>query len=307
MPIVFLCEDNGIGISTRTPKGWIAQGVAARPGWRYVAGDGTDLVDAYRAARDAVDFARAQRRPVFLHLSMVRLYGHAGADLQSAYRTGAEIAEDEARDPLLATAALLVEEGVLTPSEVRDEYDAIEADLASRAEEAIARPKLADAAAVMASIVPPPREPTLRQPAPGEREALFASDAALMAQPQHMARLLSWALADILLERPHAIVCGEDVGLKGGVYNVTAKLHQRFGRARVIDTLLDEQSILGLAIGAAHNGTNCAASRRRCRSSAVASSPTRWSCGSPGCRTRRALAGTSTTTTASPSSATYPG
>jgi 2-oxoisovalerate dehydrogenase E1 component len=185
---------------------------------------------------------------------MVRLYGHAGADMQSAYRTAAEIAADEARDPLLATAALLVEEGVLTAAQVRGEYDAIEADLAARAEEAIARPKLANAAEVMDSIVPPSREPTLRHPAAAEREALFASDAALLAQPQHMARLLSWALADILLERPHAIVCGEDVGPKGGVYNVTAKLHQRFGRARVIDTLLDEQSILGLAIGAAHNG-----------------------------------------------------
>jgi len=47
---------------------------------------------------------------------------------------------------------------------------------------------------------------------------------------------------------------GEDVGPKGGVYNVTAKLHARFGSGRVINTLLDEQAILGLAIGMAHNG-----------------------------------------------------
>jgi len=47
---------------------------------------------------------------------------------------------------------------------------------------------------------------------------------------------------------------GEDVGDKGGVYGVTQKLRARFGRERVIDTLLDEQSILGLAIGMAHNG-----------------------------------------------------
>jgi 2-oxoisovalerate dehydrogenase E1 component len=57
----------------------------------------------------------------------------------------------------------------------------------------------------------------------------------------------------VLLERPHVFVCGEDVGPKGGVYNCTAKLHQRFGPARVVNTLLDEQAILGLAIGAAHN------------------------------------------------------
>ena len=70
----------------------------------------------------------------------------------------------------------------------------------------------------------------------------------------HMARLLSWALADLMLAYPEIVVAGEDVGPKGGVYNVTAKLHQRFGSARVINTLLDEQAILGLAIGMAHNG-----------------------------------------------------
>jgi 2-oxoisovalerate dehydrogenase E1 component len=69
-----------------------------------------------------------------------------------------------------------------------------------------------------------------------------------------MARLLSWALADLMLAHKNVIVAGEDVGPKGGVYNVTAKLHERFGPARVINTLLDEQSILGLGIGAAHNG-----------------------------------------------------
>jgi len=47
---------------------------------------------------------------------------------------------------------------------------------------------------------------------------------------------------------------GEDIGRKGGVYGVTQKLVDRFGADRMIDTLLDEQSILGLAIGLAHNG-----------------------------------------------------
>jgi 2-oxoisovalerate dehydrogenase E1 component len=103
--------------------------------------------------------------------------------------------------------------------------------------------------------VPPRRGPCrANSPAPEQREALFARDRAFMEKPQHMARLLSWALADLLLAHREIIVAGEDVGRKGGVYNVTAKLHERFGSARVIDTLLDEQSILGLGIGAAHVG-----------------------------------------------------
>ncbi|MFX8945939.1 thiamine pyrophosphate-dependent enzyme, partial [Acinetobacter baumannii] len=82
MPIVFLCEDNGIGISTRTPPGWIAANWQNRAGLHYIACDGSDLVDSWRAAKEAVEIARRQRKPVFLHMHTVRLYGHAGNDVQ---------------------------------------------------------------------------------------------------------------------------------------------------------------------------------------------------------------------------------
>ncbi|MGE8133287.1 dehydrogenase E1 component subunit alpha/beta [Novosphingobium subterraneum] len=255
MPIVFLCEDNGIGISTRTPSGWIEANFSGRAGLHYIACDGSDLVDTMRAAREAEQLARRQRKPVFLHMKTVRLYGHAGNDVQLAYRTKEEVRAEEERDPLLASAALLIEEGVMSAAEVRAVYDEIEATLERQVELAIRRPKLPDAKAVMASIVPPRREGVARPLASAQdRAALFADDAAAMDKPQHMAKLISWAMADLLLQHPNAIVCGEDVGPKGGVYAATQKLHARFGSARVINTLLDEQAILGLAIGAAHNG-----------------------------------------------------
>jgi hypothetical protein len=62
-----------------------------------------------------------------------------------------------------------------------------------------------------------------------------------------------------MLAHGNIIVAGEDVGPKGGVYNVTAKLHERFGSCRVINTLLDEQSILGWA--SAPRITICSPSR----------------------------------------------
>jgi len=254
MPIVFLCEDNGIGISTRTPAGWIEAAFSGRPALEYVRCSGLDMVDAYRGAREAPRHARTRRRPVFLHMDCVRLYGHAGSDVQTAYMEKARIEQDEERDPLVHSAALLVEEGILTGRQALDIYEETEARLERIAAEAIARPKLSTPAEVMASIVPPPA-PRLsaNTPSAEQREAIFARDRTMMDKPQHMARLLSWALADILLAHPNVFVAGEDVGRKGGVYNVTAKLHERFGSVRVIDTLLDEQSILGLGIGAAHN------------------------------------------------------
>jgi 2-oxoisovalerate dehydrogenase E1 component len=103
----------------------------------------------------------------------------------------------------------------------------------------------------------PPRRACRTLPAVEEaqREATFeASDRRAMGEPQHMAKLINFALTDLMLAHEDIVLAGEDVGRKGGVYGVTQRLHQRFGPRRVIDTLLDEQSILGLAIGMAHNG-----------------------------------------------------
>jgi 2-oxoisovalerate dehydrogenase E1 component len=255
MPLIFLCEDNGIGISTRTPKGWIRASFENRPALHYIRCSGFDMVDAYRGASEAAHHARTQRRPVFLHMDCVRLYGHAGSDVQGTYLSKAQIEQDEERDPLLHSAALLVEQDYLETDQILEIYHETESTLTRIAEQAITRPKLTKSAEVMASIVPPSRPPALANtPAPEERTALFARDRNMMDKPQHMARLLSWALADLMLAHPEIIVAGEDVGPKGGVYNVTAKLHERFGSCRVINTLLDEQAILGLGIGAAHNG-----------------------------------------------------
>ena len=129
MPLIFLCEDNGIGISTRTPTGWIEAQFRHRAGLHYIKCDGTDLVSAYAGAAEAADYARRTRRPVFLHMATVRLYGHAGSDVQGAYLPKALIEADEARDPLLAGAALMAEHGWMSPAEIADTYEEIGGDL----------------------------------------------------------------------------------------------------------------------------------------------------------------------------------
>jgi 2-oxoisovalerate dehydrogenase E1 component len=107
----------------------------------------------------------------------------------------------------------------------------------------------------MASLVPSKRDcaPT-NGPSAEARAKAFGGDLRAMDDPQPMSRLINWALTDLMLEHGEIVCMGEDVGRKGGVYGVTQKLQQRFGPDRVVDTLLDEQSILGLAIGMAHNG-----------------------------------------------------
>ena len=255
LPLLFVCEDNGIGISTKTPKGWIEATFSARHGLKYFKADGLDLYDTFRVASEAAAYVRDRRKPAFLHIRTIRLYGHAGADMPTTYLPREEVEAEEANDPLLHSVRLLDQAGVLSPDQALAIYNETNARVVRVADQAITRPRLQNAAQVMAAIVPPKRPcaPT-NGPAPEARAAAFGGDLKAMDEPQIMSRLINWALTDLMLTHRELVMMGEDVGRKGGVYGVTQKLHQRFGPDRMIDTLLDEQSILGLAIGMAQNG-----------------------------------------------------
>ncbi|MBE1462950.1 thiamine pyrophosphate-dependent enzyme [Kibdelosporangium phytohabitans] len=235
LPVLFVCEDNGIGISVRTPPGWVAE-VHAGAGLEYFSADATDLSSVVPVAGEAVSWVRANRAPAFLHLRTVRLMGHAGSDVESAYRSPSEITADYSLDPLVRTAELLVSKGLLTPSEVLERYEAKRAEVRLRVRDAVSRPKLAGAKQIMAPL------------------ATSTVDAPFVPVSGTLAQGINQALGWILASDPGALLFGEDVGRKGGVYGVTRGLHKKFGPARVFDTVLDEQSILGTALGTALAG-----------------------------------------------------
>ncbi len=255
MPIVFLCEDNGIGISVRTPGGWIAANFAHRPTLHYISCNGADMTDALRGCTEAVNYARARRKPVFLHMQTVRLMGHAGADVELSYAPIAQIEAAEANDPLLHSARILFEQAGMSGADIVARYEDMRARVDRVALDALAKPRLQTANEVMASIVPETASrATPPIPDAAKRDALFAKDARNLAKPVTLAKSINFALADLMQRYPQISVFGEDVARKGGVYGVTQGLQEKFGAARVFDTLLDEQTILGLAIGMGHNG-----------------------------------------------------
>ncbi len=272
LPVLFVCEDNGIGLSVRSPAGWVEAMLASRPGLRYATADGCDLAATYDAAAQSVAWVRRHRRPAILHLSTVRLMGHAGADAEVAYRPAAEVARDLARDPLVATATLLVSAGLATAAELLTRYDEVGWQVRKVAEEVLAEPKLADAADVVAPLAPRrpvrvsravaeagstfavPRHADGLPPAAAGRHRAFGGKLPEQAGPMTLAQAINATLTDVLVTWPQSFVFGEDVAVKGGVYGVTKSLRERFGAGRVFDTLLDETSVLGFGLGAGLGG-----------------------------------------------------
>ncbi|MFC4126959.1 thiamine pyrophosphate-dependent enzyme [Nocardia rhizosphaerae] len=328
MPIVFVCEDNGLGISVPTPPDWIERAYGPRPGLTYLAADGCDLPDVLGAAEDAVQLARTWRVPVFLHLRTVRLGGHAGSDVEAGYRGPAELAADLARDPLLGTARYLHTTGLAEAPELLARYDRIGAVVRATAEEVVREPRLESAAAVVAPLAPahplavradvlrtvseqsapdatrpaavdaeaehvgasvatgpagdeagatthlptagphPTRtaaeraapepaavhvDPLPRRPGPDDRRGQAVdrrtSSPTGNEPAMTLAQAINHTLGELLARDRDVLVFGEDVGRKGGVYGVTKGLRKRFGARRVFDTLLDEQAVLGTALG----------------------------------------------------------
>jgi 2-oxoisovalerate dehydrogenase E1 component len=245
VPLLFVCEDNGLGISVPSPAGWVESALRARPTIRYEQADGSDPASVLEIARELAGWIREQRKPAVLHLGTVRYLSHAGADAEMAYRTPRAIRDEYERDPLLGTGRWLVDAGGRTGEELADEYVTARERVRAQALEATALPQMSSAEEVMAPLAP-------RSPATVEATAgaiRLASD-----EPLTLAQAINTALAAVLEQHPEALLFGEDIAVKGGVYGVTRGLHARFGAARVFDTLLDETSILGLALGAAVSG-----------------------------------------------------
>ncbi len=258
LPLLLVCEDNGIGISVRTPQGWIEAAYGHRPHLRYEQVDGTDPAEVVAVTARLADWIRAEQRPAFLHLATVRFGGHAGTDVEAAYRSPEEMRRDHGRDPLLGTARLLVGAGVATPEELVERYERVGASVRARADELLDGPTLTTAEQVMAPLAP--RTPSAVAAAvhpsadPRIRAEVFAGALPEDEGPLTLAQTINRALVDGLAQRPGMLVFGEDVAAKGGVYGVTRGVLKRIGAARVFDTVLDEQSILGLALGSAVSG-----------------------------------------------------
>ncbi len=259
MPLLLVCEDNGLGISTPTPPNWIRDQFEHRHGLEYIFADGTgDPRDVLEISREAADLARTEQRPVFLHLACVRIGGHAGSDVESAYRRNDRIAADLERDPLIATMDTLARSGVLAGPAVVERFLDLRSQVTAAVQEAVRRDRVTSASVGVKPLSPhrPAAVAMLaaRMPPPARRERVFSGKLPEQEGPLTLAQSINRALLDAATVSPSLLMMGQDIGRKGGVYGLTRGLYKRLGPARVVDTVLDEQTVLGLALGSGVSG-----------------------------------------------------
>ena len=256
LPMLFYVEDNGYGISVRselqTPGGNIAANLASFANLTILDGDGTDPQEASSLIDRAVAQVRADAGPVLLRLTVPRLCGHSGQDTQ-AYKSSEVVALERARDPLTRLQAALVPR-VMTA----DEWSSIAAEAKREVEAAVER--------ALKRPLPDPSRITRHVFSEGETqqqgglapEGFVSVPVTTVAKPEatriNMLTAIRRTLDVELAANPKLAVFGEDVGPKGGVHGATLGLQEKFGRARVFDTSLSEEGIIGRAVGMALAG-----------------------------------------------------
>jgi len=120
LPVIFLCENNGLAVSTHTKDSTSVENLSIRasaysmPAWDV---DGTDPIASYLALSEAVEHTRKTRSPSFVVASVKRWKGHSSWD-KGSYLTEAEIAEIAEKDPIPPYRRLLIKEKVLSPEEI---------------------------------------------------------------------------------------------------------------------------------------------------------------------------------------------
>src|SRR5690348_10584208 len=219
-PVLFVCEDNGIGISVKTPNGWIANNFAERRDLDYFYADGLDLAKGYAQVARAVEHCRRTRRPTFLHLRTMRVMGHAGTDFEIEWRSIEELVALEATDPLLRSAAIALESGLYSREGLLEQYETIRKRCFAAAEEADRRPRLQSLDEIIEPLAPytpnAVKAEAQRNDLGAKRVAIFGGEDKLPEKlpARHLAIQINQALHDLMVKYPESLLFGEDVAQK---------------------------------------------------------------------------------------------
>ncbi len=259
LPMLFFIEDNGYAISVpsrfQTPGENIAANLASFGSLLVLDGDGTDPGLTSGLIDRALGHVRQTRGPVLLRLEVPRLAGHSFQDNQ-AYKSEQTIRMERARDPLPRLRAFL-EPDILSKNEWEVMEVAAVSEVAEAARRAGEQPhgEPATAHRFVFSSAEDSQEVGGTRP---EGVGIAADFSTVPAPPEpvriNMIDSIRMTLEAEMHANPRIRVFGEDVGVKGGVHGATRDMQLAFGDARVFDTTLSEEGIIGRAVGMAYTG-----------------------------------------------------
>ena len=243
LPVIFVVENNGYGLSTPSNEQFRCKSFADKAigyGIEGVTVDGNNVLKVYETVKNLAESIRENPRPVLLECVTFRMRGHEEA-------SGTKYVPKELfdvwgrKDPVNTFEKFLIDEGVLTDDIIEKTRAEIKKDIDDGLDLAYAE-----------TLPPPNTEKEIKE--------LFMpctiEDTSNQSGPKTNKRLID-AISDgmRLAMRKHnnLVLMGQDIADYGGVFKITDGFVDEFGKGRVRNTPLCESAILGAGFGLSIN------------------------------------------------------
>jgi len=240
LPIIYLVQDNGWGISVTSEEARTTNAnemVKGFKGIKRISIDGSDFEQSYDVMKNVIDEVRNERHPFLVHARVPLLGHHTSGVRKEFYRTEEDLAKHYTDDPGPKLRKRLLENGVDEEILFTIEKETVE-EVAHHFQGAVAAPEPDPSTVSDHVFVPTTVTEELGERSPANKEKVLMVDAAL------------FAIREIMEDHPQSLLYGQDVGRRlGGVFREAATLAEQFGDHRVFNTAIQEAYIIGSTVG----------------------------------------------------------
>jgi 2-oxoisovalerate dehydrogenase E1 component len=243
LPVIFVIENNGYGLSTPSNEQFKCKSFADKAigyGIEGISIDGNNVLKVYETIKNLAESIRENPRPVLLECVTFRMRGHEEA-------SGTKYIPKELfdiwgrKDPVNTFEKFLIDEGVLT----EDMIEGIRAEIKHTIEAGLEQSE------------------TEKLPPPDTQKELYdmympcvVEDSSTHSGAKTNKRLID-AISDgmrlAMRKHPNLVLMGQDIADYGGVFKITEGFVEEFGKGRVRNTPLCESAILGTGFGLSIN------------------------------------------------------
>lgn len=245
LPVIFVLQDNGYGISVpkkdQTANRKVADNFSGFQNLKIIHCNGKDVFDSMNAMTEAREYAIANRNPVIVHANCVRIGSHSNSDKHTLYRDEHELAYVKEADPLMKFRRMLLRYKRMTEEDLKKIEEEAKKELSAANRKALSAPD-PDPKSIFDFVIPEPYQP---------EKYVDGTHNQVEGEKQFMVTAINETMKSEFRRNPDTFIWGQDVANrdKGGVFNVTKGMQQEFGEARVFNAPIAEDYIVGTANG----------------------------------------------------------
>ena len=246
LPIIFLIENNGYGLSTPTSEQYRCETLADRAkgyGMEGVTVDGNNVLAVFDTIKGVREYCINNQKPYLVECMTFRMRGHEEAS-GTKYVPPQLFEQWAEKDPIKNFETFLLEEGVIKKDDIPD----IHQQLKGQIEDELAKtenrsPIVVDTQTELGDVF-----------APHTQQNILQEAATKPSTEKRFIEAIKEGLHQSLQQHPNLIIMGQDIAEYGGAFKVTEGFVQEFGRERIRNTPICESAILGAALGLSLEG-----------------------------------------------------